>query len=250
MIAELTGKVIDFFFGQNFPSLGEIMLWMPVLAIYMLIVLSIAVWLRTRLGWKVGYTRKFFHFMTFGMAGLMQYSIGIPGVFILGWVVTALLVYIIVQGAGNPFYAILARPTDAPFETKYIVYPYLATFLGGVLANLLFSPVAAVAGYLVAGIGDAAGEPVGTRWGKHKYKVPSWGSRLVSYRSVEGSIGVGIACVIAFALALSGAGMECPWPEIIIAAIGAAIVEAISPHGWDNLTAQLAGAALATVLLM
>jgi len=24
-------------------------------------------------------------------------------------------------------------------------------------------------GYLVGGLGDAAGEPVGTRWGKHRY---------------------------------------------------------------------------------
>ena len=48
----------------------------------------------------------------------------------------------------------------------------MTTAIGGVLCNLLF-PRYAYIGYLVCGWGDAVGEPIGMRWGKHRYNVPS-----------------------------------------------------------------------------
>ena len=69
-------------------------------------------------------------------------------------------------GPGNPRYEALAREQDA-YRTYYIVIPFFATMIGGIASNVFFGPIAAI-GYLVGGLGDAAGEPVGTRWGRHQ----------------------------------------------------------------------------------
>jgi len=44
----------------------------------------------------------------------------------------------------------------------------------------------AMVGYLVGGLGDAAGEPAGVRWGRHRYRF-SVGGRLVT-KTFEGSL--------------------------------------------------------------
>jgi phytol kinase len=46
------------------------------------------------------------------------------------------------------------------------------TAAGGMISNILFGKLAVV-GYVVTGWGDAVGEPVGTRWGNHRYRVPT-----------------------------------------------------------------------------
>jgi phytol kinase len=142
----------------------------------------------------------------------------------------------------------MARPTDAPRRTLFILIPLVTTALGGVLSNLFF-PAWAFVGYLVCGWGDAVGEPVGTKWGRHRYSVPSMlGVR--STRSLEGSAAVCIAGTVATAAALALMGFAAG--SIAVIAIGAgvagALVEALSTHGLDNLTVQIAAAAAAALL--
>lgn len=243
-------SIFHFFFGENFPELRQILLFFPLLLIYTIGALELAEQCRQRWNWKVGYTRKLFHFLIFGMAGGMQYWQGIGGVFILGWVVSLVIIYLLIKKDNSRYYSLLARPQDYPYASRYIVYPYVATFLGGVISNFLFVPVAAVAGYLVVGLGDAIGEPVGTKWGKTRYPVFNWGSKVKSYRSVEGSVAVFLVCLLAFALPLYFYGYPITWYKIIIAALVAAIIEGISPHGWDNLVSQIAGAILTLYFLI
>ena len=94
------------------------------------------------------------------------------------------------------------------------------------------------------------GEPVGTRWGKHRYKVPSLFG-LSATRSLEGSTAVAIAGSLAAMLALMVAGFPLPVAAGTALACGllGCAVEAISHHGLDNLTIQLAGAGVARMLL-
>ena len=80
----------------------------------------------------------------------------------------------------------LAR--KATGRTLFILVPMLMTALGGVVSNVLF-PGWAFVGYMVCGWGDAAGEPVGTRWGRHRYAVPSMAG-IPATRSLEGSAAV------------------------------------------------------------
>jgi phytol kinase len=113
----------------------------------------------------------------------------------------------------------------------------------------LFASYAFV-GYLVCGWGDAVGEPVGSRWGKHKYAVPSLAG-VRAQRSIEGSFAVFLTGSIAAVLGLMAAGFATDtalWGGLACGAAGA-VVEAVSTHGLDNFTTQVAAAATAAWLL-
>src|SRR5690606_38740554 len=130
---------------------------------------------------------------------------GLPGVVVYGSVIALLVVGAVVRGEGSAFYEALARPTDAPHRSFFILVPLITTVLGGVLANLFF-PDWAYVGYMAVAWGDAVGEPVGARWGRHRYRVPSLGG-VPADRSLEGSGAVLIVSAIACGLVLMFAGI-------------------------------------------
>lgn len=209
---------------------------------------ALAGYLRVNRGVRTPYTRKIFHFTIFTAAGLLQIIHGLPAVVIFGSVTSAIVLFAVWRGDGFPFYEAMARQTDAPRRTLFILIPLVTTALGGVVSNLFF-PAWAFVGYLVCGWGDAVGEPAGTKWGAHRYSVPSMlGVR--STRSVEGSLAVFVAGTLATAAAL--ALLQFTLPQIALIAIGAglagALVEAISTHGLDNFTVQVVASAAAALL--
>lgn len=235
-------------FLRFIPDARTLALVAPAAAIYALVAATIAGRLRTR-GMRAPYTRKVFHFFIFTMAVVVHVAFGAPGVAVYGSVVAAAVVYATVRGDGFPFYEAMARPGDAPHRTLFILVPLATTALGGVLANLLFGDLAAV-GYLVAGWGDAVGEPVGTRWGRHRYRVPSLAG-VPATRSLEGSSAVLLCGAAAAVIVLLLRGYDAPVALGVGLACGGAgaLVEAVSTHGLDNLTVQLAAAATAALLL-
>lgn len=243
-------QVYDFLTG-NAPPPALVVAGGPPFVAWAYACLRLAAHLKCARGVKTGYTRKTFHVLTFLTAVGVQVAWGLPMLFVYGAAVTCVLAYAVARGAGHPLYEALAREQDAPHRTYYVVVPYFATLLGGLLSNALFGH-AAVVGYLVGGMGDAAGEPVGTRWGRHRYAVPSWGGVRVT-RSVEGSAGV---FVFSLAAVLVGVGLvpglELTQRNVLLApllALSCALVEAASPHGWDNATMQLAPSFAAATLL-
>ncbi len=230
------------------PSPALIAWLLPLSVLYAGAAAALAGYLRSRRGVRTPYTRKIFHFIIFTAAGLLQIVHGLPAVVIFGSVTSLFVLYAVWRGDGLPFYEAMARPSDAPRRTLFILIPLVTTALGGVTANLLF-PAWAFVGYLVCGWGDAVGEPVGTRWGAHRYSVPSMlGVR--STRSVEGSLAVFVAGTLATAAAL--ALQQMALPQIALIAIGAglagALVEAVSTHGLDNFTVQVAASAAAALV--
>jgi dolichol kinase len=134
---------------------------------------------------------------------------------------------------GNMLFEAMAREKDEPHRTFFILVPYFTTLIGGLVSNILFGSIA-VAGYLVTGLGDAIGEPAGTMFGKHHYRVRSLSS-VPATRSVEGSTAVFIMSVIALGMAAAVS------PYIILPALGVlkllfiagacTLAEALSPHG-------------------
>lgn len=232
------------FFEAARPDWSEMLVGLPVSFVLASAYLSLAAWLKRRHGWRTGFTRKVFHFLVFSTVGVLHASGGLPLVCVFGCAVSLVVFYAVLRGDGHAWYEAMAREKDAPRRTYFILAPYAATLFGGVTANILFGP-AALAGYLVAGFGDAIGEPVGTRWGRNRYRVPSLGS-VVSHRSIEGSAAVLAASFIALAasFALSGIQEFIPWTLLAGIACCCALVEAVSPHGWDNATMQLVPAAL------
>ncbi|MBW3535536.1 MAG: hypothetical protein KY453_10030 [Gemmatimonadetes bacterium] len=221
----------------------------PLAAAYAGAAAWLAGWLRTRRGVRAPYTRKVFHFVIISAAAVVQILWGLPGTVVFGSVTALLVLGAVARGDGFAFYEALARPTDAPHRTLFILVPLATTAAGGVLANLLFTAFAPV-GYMVTGWGDAVGEPVGTRWGRHRYSVPSLAG-VPATRSLEGSgavflVGTAAAAVTLVALGYPpgtamGAGLAC--------GVAATAIEAFSSHGLDNLTVQVGAALVAWLVL-
>ncbi|MHB1193784.1 MAG: hypothetical protein ACYC6F_12145 [Longimicrobiales bacterium] len=203
--------------------------------------------LRAR-GTRVPYTRKLFHFGIFTAAAAVHALGGLPATNAFGAVVAAWVLLAVGRGDGDPLYEALARDTDRPRRTLFILVPLATTAVGGLLSALIAGPFAAV-GYVVAGWGDAVGEPVGARWGRHPYRVPSFGG-VSARRTGEGSAAVFAAGAAAAFLALLGLGVPTGTALLVAPAVAAvaAAVEAVSHHGTDNLTVQLAASLVALAL--
>ena len=239
------------FFTENLPSYPVLFTAGPAGFMWALICLCIAAYLKKEMGWRTGYTRKVFHFLIFISVALLQWLWGTSTVCLFGGMTSCVVFLAILLGPGHALYEAIAREKDAPHRTHYIIVPYFATLIGGIAGNILFGPVA-ITGYLVTGLGDAAGEPVGVRFGKHRYRVPSLTS-VQAFRTWEGSAAVFIASLAAFAagVALSPQlqfGLSSIWILPAVAA-ASALLEAVSPHGWDNLTLQVVPSMLAFLLM-
>lgn len=205
--------------------------------------------LRKRHKIQVAYTRKLFHFLIFTAAGVIQWYKGLDPVLLFGVMVSVAVMFAVWKGNGFAFYEALARESDKPYRSTFIIIPLVTTALGGLLSNLFF-PVTVVAGYLASGWGDAIAEPVGNRFGKHRYKVSSLFGVAVT-RSREGSLAVWIVSFIAVFLFMMsiqpslGTGLL----AALCCATAATLTEAFSTHGLDNLTVQLAVAGIASLFI-
>jgi phytol kinase len=241
-----------FLIFNHLPSLRVMLICGPVGLLWSYCCLRLAAYLKSVRGLSTGYTRKVFHVLIFISAFAVQTLWGFAAVCLFGAMVSLVIAYALFRGAGNKFYEAITREQDRPHRTRYIVLPYFATLVGGVANNIFFGPLSTL-GYLVGGLGDAAGEPVGTRWGKHRYLVPAFGSTPATTRSYEGSLGVLVVSLAALFIAIAfspdihfNARTAFTLPMI---AVVCTIVEAVSPHGWDNTPMQIVPALLAATLL-
>jgi phytol kinase len=234
----------------SFPNASVVLLGALLALIWSYACLSIAAYLKTKLRLRTGYTRKVFHVLIFTSAVLAQAVGGFVAVCLFGTMVSLVVGLAVLRGPGNRLYEAIAREQDGRHRTYYVVIPYFATLIGGITSNILFGPLAIV-GYLVGGLGDAAGEPVGTRWGRHRYPRSTPGAIVT--KTFEGSLAVLTASVVAL---LIGVAIS---PElhfdlrsaIVLPAIAivCTLVEAFSPRGWDNVPMQVVPTLLAAILL-
>lgn len=237
-------------FPQN--AMPDLKSWIILTPLFLLLAGaagSLAGWLRMNRNVRTPYTRKIFHLIIFTTAALLHVIGGLSTVIVFGASISGAVLYAVFRGENFPMYEALARPTDAPRRTLFVIVPLLTTALGGLASNLFFGPFAHV-GYLVTGWGDAVGEPVGTAWGRHKFAVPSLAG-VSAVRSLEGSAAVCIVGILAACVALSLGGLPIGSALAIGAACGiaGAGVEMISHHGLDNLTVQVAASGTAWLLL-
>jgi phytol kinase len=238
-------------------GLTELAYWVPGPAVAVQAVLAglaigvlaagLAAWMRAR-GMRVPYTRKIFHFAIFTGAAVVHTHWGLPGTIVYGVTVALMVLAAVAAGDGNPLYEALGRDTDRPRRSLFIVVPLVMTAIGGLASAVLAGPYASV-GYLVAGWGDAVGEPVGSRWGRHRYRVPSLAG-VPAERSLEGSAAVFFAAWLASAVALWGIGVgQGLVPVALACAVAGAATEAASNHGLDNLTVQVVSSLVAVWLV-
>ena len=102
---------------------------------------------------------------------------------------------------------------------------------------------------IINGVGDGLAEPVGIRFGKHKYKTYALFSKKKYERSVEGSACVFITSLITIIVF----GPLFSPIQFIVALIAIPILmtlaEAFSPHSWDNPFLALVGEILLFLIL-
>ena len=94
--------------------------------------------LRLSTGIRTAYTRKVFHFLIFTMASAAQLWRGLSAVMLFGAVVAAVVLHAVARGEGHPLYEAMARPSDAPHRSLFVLIPLATTALGGVLSNVRF----------------------------------------------------------------------------------------------------------------
>jgi phytol kinase len=226
-------------FIENFPSMKAILLGGPLGLAWAFACLYFAGWLKNYRGWKTGYTRKVFHFLIFGTVAGLQVWWGTPMVCLFGGMTSLVVFYAIWQGDGHILYEAMAREKDAPKRTVYVVAPYFATLVGGIASSMLFGN-AAIYGFLVTGLADAIAEPVGTRFGRHPYKIPTFHGLSLT-RTLEGSTAVFLGSLVAILLGnYLLFGLVRFDVLLVLGALVLTGLEAISPHGWDNLVLQVA----------
>lgn len=189
-------------------------------------------------GWRIGDTRKLFHFLIFSGAGALRYFGSIAMVAVYGsWVALTVLLSVR-RGSRSSLFQALARPEDQDARGFNVLLSTLSTALGGVAAHLLLGKLALVS-YLVTGCGDALGEPIGIRFGRHPLplRLPGLGRR-----TWEGSAAVFCASALSAALALNlcGVSLERLSLAAFMVAAVATLTEALSPRGSDNFTIQIA----------
>ncbi len=191
------------FFTDNFPSAKSILVMGPVYLAWCTVVLWFAGRMKQK-GVKTGYTRKIFHFLIFSSVVILQWLLGTDAVLLFGAMCTLLVFYAVYRGDGHIFYEALAREKDAPRRRWFVLLPWLTTGIGGVAGNLFFGHLA-IAGYLVTGLGDAIGEPAGTRF---RPVIPiKYGPCRRSLPSDDGRVS---RCFSGF---LSGGSPGCPVPS-------------------------------------
>jgi phytol kinase len=139
------------------------------------------------------------------------------------------------------------RPEDRPHTLFWlttqlvagylVLLPITAGLAAAGWAKLVFIPI------LVHGIGDGLAEPVGVRFGRHRYETRGFLCDRRYTRSLEGS-----ACVLAAGVLAVATFHGCFSPTQFRAALVAVpilmtLAEAWSPHTWDTPLMYLAGGA-------
>lgn len=193
-------------------------------------------------GAQDGYTRKIFHFVAFSSLALFMKFAPVGATIIL--IITGALSVAVTCLAGMNFswFRGIKRRSDYPNETLYVVLPLICTIFWLFSGWKFFNTSILIIGTMCVAIGDAIAEPIGVKFGNHKYKVQSLTGNP-SQRSIEGSFSVFFTCSLIIFL----------FTKSFILAVSVSVllafVEAISPRGTDNFTLPIAAAIALSIIL-
>ncbi len=207
-----------------------------------------------RHGVRVNYTRKINHFALFFLPPFLEDIFvfestaftSVASAAVYGLFLASLTKPVRSRSAFSAtMFASIDRPEDRPHTLFWLTTQMAAGFLVlGPLAwvfyrhgayRLIYIPI------LINGIGDGLAEPVGVRFGRRTYRVPS----LTSGRSYSRSF-VGSACVFASALVIVFLFRDAFTGTQFVAAMAMipvvmTLAEAFAPHTWDTPVLFLAG---------
>lgn len=114
-------------------------------------------------------------------------------------------------------------------ETWSGIVLYTLSFCALTALGLLGAPFPAAAALLALALGDGVGGAVGLRFGRHRFRLPG-----AKTKSLEGTLAVGVMALVGVWLAARWFGAPTAWGTWALAALAAALVEAMSPRASDN----------------
>lgn len=213
-------------------------------------------------GVKVNYTRKIFHFLLFFLPVYLATLFPFDGVLIttfLSGFIYLLCISLMIKPIRDrsPFlatvFASFDRPEDRPLTLLWIFTQLLVTYavLLGVLKWLgTYDKINLIAiTVFVAAIGDGLAEPVGVRFGKHKYTVYALFTDKKYTRSIEGSLCVLVSGVVGVVLVHQQLTVIQLMLALLIIPVAMTLAEALSPHTWDGPLLYLVGGASTVAVL-
>ena len=198
-------------------------------------------------GVKVNYTRKINHFALFFVPLFLRSVFPHEpsfGRFITGCVIGTLILFIYIKPLRNKIPGIATmflsfdRPEDRPHTLRWLVIQYIASYI--VLIPILIyldsigKPSLLLIPFLVNGIGDGLAEPVGVRFGRHKYSVYALFSKKKYVRSLEGSACVFVTSIVTVLLLYTSFTPNQFLAAIVSIPISMTLTEAIAPHTIDS----------------
>ncbi|MCT2386078.1 hypothetical protein [Erwinia pyrifoliae] len=197
---------------------------------------------------KINYTRKIGHFSMFIFPGIIYllFNISNPTEKIVIASVSSVFFFFSLLGffRNKLRYLLLSfhaidRPEDRPYTLLWI---FSQTFVGFLILagyslvwnqwhipqELMYITI------LTTTLGDGLAEPVGVRFGKHKYAVKGFFIEKTFYRSYEGSLVVFLTALILSLIFLHnfhGIGTAL---MVLLFPLAMTLTEAKSPHTWDT----------------
>ncbi len=196
---------------------------------------------------KVNYTRKVMHFslllIPIYVGRVFAYE-GTLALFTAGCILTIVITFIFVKPVRERLplvelmFKAFDRPEDRPFTLLWVITQFMANYMILIpmiilfayydLQHLIMLPL------LITVVGDGLAEPVGVRFGRHKYKVRALFTNREYYRTLEGSACVFIACVVGIAAFHGSFTPHQFFVAMLVVPLAVTLAEAFSPHTWDN----------------
>lgn len=239
-------NIINLIATQFASSLNSILafissfIWYPAAIIGPALIMSIMGYLNDN-GWKDGDTRKLFHITGFIAFTVFLAFASFDAIIIL--ILSGIVSIAIAIFGGEEFlwFKGIGRNSDRGEKQTYVILPLLCSGLWLILALFIFSKEIAIIATLCVALGDALAEPVGIRFGKHKYNVKAIKGSS-SQKSIEGSLAVFVVCTIIILIFTLN--------PVLAISLGAilSIVEGISPRGTDNITIPAVAAIILSIL--
>lgn len=198
-------------------------------------------------GVKVNYTRKINHFVLFLVPVYVDRAFAYEesfGYFILGAVAALISLIIYIEPVRSRIKVIslmflsFDRPEDRPHTLLWlstqiaagylVLIPMVVLYYYYDLLHLMFLPV------LINGLGDGLAEPVGVRFGRHRYQTRALFTGKKYVRSLEGSACLFLTSLIVIIVASSYFSHEQFIVAMLVVPVLMTLTEAISPHTWDT----------------
>jgi len=210
----------------------------------------------------VNYTRKINHFVHFLLPSMMLQFVPYdpqPKEFILTTFVFVLTFALFVKPIRsrvnfiNVMFLSFDRPEDAPYTLVWVTTQIFAATLALIpiryYSSLTGQDLLTYIPILINGFGDGLAEPIGIKFGRHKYRTKGFFVKRYYHRTLEGSLCVFIASIGAIIFIKDAFTMQQFIIALCIIPVSMTFTEAKSPHTWDAPFLYFMGGAL-TILIV